>query len=148
MRLILDECIDEALRHHFAGHECQTCRYAGFAGLANGDLLIAAEQAGFAVLVTVDQHMPAQQSLEGRSMSNANITLRQGPASPRALSRRNDRAGAIRNSRATRAAAVQPALMATSCGTWITIPNHGSSFTAVAFPARGSSFTSRRRRAR
>ena len=69
MRLILDECIDEALRQHFAGHECQTWRYAGFAGLANGDLLTAAEQAGFAVLITVDQNMPAQQRLEGRSIS-------------------------------------------------------------------------------
>src|SRR5436309_15949049 len=69
MRLILDECIDEALRQHFAGHDCQTCRYAGFAGLANGDLLTAAEQAGFAVLTTVDQNMPAQQRLEGRSIS-------------------------------------------------------------------------------
>lgn len=69
MRLLLDECIDEGLRHHFAGHECQTCRYAGFAGLANGHLLAAAEHAGFAVLVSVDQNMPSQQNLHGRSIS-------------------------------------------------------------------------------
>jgi len=69
MRLLLDEYIDEALRYQFVGHECQTCRYAGFTGLANGDLLNAAEQAGFAVLITVDQNMPSQQSLLGRSIS-------------------------------------------------------------------------------
>ena|SRR5436305_4746732 len=69
MRLLLDECIDEGLRHHFTGHECQTCRYAGLAGLANGALLAAADQAGFEVLITVDQNMPYQQSLRGRSIS-------------------------------------------------------------------------------
>ena len=69
MRLLLDECIDEGLRHHFTGHECQSCRYAGLAGLANGVLLAAADQAGFEVLITVDQNMPNQQSLRGRSIS-------------------------------------------------------------------------------
>ena len=52
MRILLDECIDESLRYHFAGHECKTCRFAGFKGLANGKLLAAAEQAGSDVLIT------------------------------------------------------------------------------------------------
>lgn len=69
MRILLDECIDVELRHHFSGHDCQTCRYAGLAGLANGALLSAAEQAGFQVLITVDKGIPAQQSLRGRSIS-------------------------------------------------------------------------------
>jgi hypothetical protein len=69
MRLLLDECIDEGLRHHFVGHDCQTCRYARLSGLANGALLAAADQAGFEVLITVDQSMPSQQSLRGRSIS-------------------------------------------------------------------------------
>jgi predicted nuclease of predicted toxin-antitoxin system len=69
MRLLLDECIDEGLRQHFTGHECQTCRYAGLTGLANGALLAAADRAGFEVLITVDQNMPDQQSLRGRSIS-------------------------------------------------------------------------------
>jgi len=33
MRVLLDECVDEQLRHHLPGHDCQTARYAGFAGL-------------------------------------------------------------------------------------------------------------------
>jgi predicted nuclease of predicted toxin-antitoxin system len=69
MRLLLDECIDEGLRRYFPGHECQTCRYAGLSGLANGALLAAADQAGFEVLITVDQNMPFQQTLRGRSIS-------------------------------------------------------------------------------
>ena len=69
MRVLLDECIDEALRHHFTGHECQTCRYAGLSGLANGELFAAADEAGFEVLVTVDQNMPHQQSFRGRAIS-------------------------------------------------------------------------------
>ena len=69
MRLLLDECIDEGFRHHFTSHDCQTCRYAGLTGLANGALLAAADQAGFEVLITVDQHMPHQQSLRGRSIA-------------------------------------------------------------------------------
>ena len=69
MRLLLDECIDEALRHHFTGHECVTCRYAGLTGLTNGELLTAADRMGFAALITVDQNMPYQQTLRGRSIS-------------------------------------------------------------------------------
>jgi hypothetical protein len=39
MRVLIDECIDERLRYEFAGHGCQTVRYAGLAGLKNGKLL-------------------------------------------------------------------------------------------------------------
>jgi hypothetical protein len=53
MRLLLDECIDERLRYEFPGHECQTARYAQLAGLKNVRLLLAAEAAGFDVIVTV-----------------------------------------------------------------------------------------------
>jgi hypothetical protein len=53
MRLLLDECVNEQLRQHFPGHECLTARYAGFAGLENGELLEAAEAAKFDVVLTV-----------------------------------------------------------------------------------------------
>lgn len=69
MRILLDECIDENLRHGFAGHDCHTCRYAGLKGLANGVLLTAAEEAGYDVLITVDKNMPHQQNLRGRRIS-------------------------------------------------------------------------------
>jgi predicted nuclease of predicted toxin-antitoxin system len=69
VRILLDECIDENLRHGFTGHECHTCRYAGLKGMANGELLAAAEQAGYDVLITVDKNMPHQQRLRGRGIS-------------------------------------------------------------------------------
>jgi len=65
MRLLIDECIDERLRLLFPGHDCQTARFAGMAGLKNGRLLDAAEAAGFDVLITVDQNIPEQQNLAG-----------------------------------------------------------------------------------
>lgn len=69
MRILLDECIDEEFRHCITGHECQTCRYAGFKGLTNGQLLAAAEEAGYHALITVDRNMRFQQSMRGRAIS-------------------------------------------------------------------------------
>ena len=69
MKLLIDECVDERLRLLFSGHECQTARFAGFAGLRNGRLLETAQAAGFEVLITVDQGIPTQQNLDGRTIS-------------------------------------------------------------------------------
>ena len=69
MRLLIDECIDERFRFVFPGHDCHTARFAGLAGLKNGDLLTAAEVAGFDVLITVDQNIQDQQNLTGRKIS-------------------------------------------------------------------------------
>jgi predicted nuclease of predicted toxin-antitoxin system len=69
MRLLIDECVDQRLRVLFPDHDCQTAGFAGFAGLKNGRLLDAAEAAGFEVLITVDQNIPDQQNLAGRTIS-------------------------------------------------------------------------------
>jgi hypothetical protein len=69
MQLLIDECVDERLRLLFPDHDCQTARFAKFAGLKNGRLLDAAEAAGFDVLITVDQNIPDQQNLTGRTIS-------------------------------------------------------------------------------
>lgn len=66
MRLLIDECIDERVRLLFPGHDCQTARFAEFTGLTNGQLLDAAEAAGFEVLITVDQGIPEQQNMADR----------------------------------------------------------------------------------
>ena len=63
MRLLLDECVDQELRHSFEGHDCRSAGYAGLAGLKNGALLSAAEAAGFEVMITTDQETPYQQNL-------------------------------------------------------------------------------------
>src|SRR5262245_27057453 len=69
MRVLLDECVAERLRSNLSDHECQSARYAGFAGLANGDLLDAAEAAKFDVLLTVDRGIEYQQNLSGRRIA-------------------------------------------------------------------------------
>lgn len=69
MRLLLDECVDERLRFLFRDHECQTARFAKLAGLKNGQLLEAAETAGFDILITVDQNIPTQQNLAMRKIA-------------------------------------------------------------------------------
>lgn len=69
MRFLIDECVDERLRNFFSEHDCQTVRYAGFAGLKNGDLLEAVESPHFDVLVTVDRGWEHEQNLVGRSVA-------------------------------------------------------------------------------
>jgi predicted nuclease of predicted toxin-antitoxin system len=69
MRILIDECINERLRFSFPDHDCQTARYAKLAGLKNGRLLESAEAAAFDVLITVDQSIPDQQNLRGRSIA-------------------------------------------------------------------------------
>jgi len=69
MRILIDECIDERFRNSLPGHDCQTARYAGLAGLKNGDLLDAAEKAKFDVFLTVDQGFEYQQNLSARKLA-------------------------------------------------------------------------------
>jgi|SRR5580692_3009428 hypothetical protein len=69
MRVLLDECVNEGLRRHFPVHDCQTARYAGLAGLENGELLTAAENAKFDVVLTVDRGFEYQQNLERRKIA-------------------------------------------------------------------------------
>ena len=58
MKVLLDECLPLDFRHSFPSHAAHTVEWAGFKGKKNGDLLRAAEAAGYEVLLTVDQGMP------------------------------------------------------------------------------------------
>jgi predicted nuclease of predicted toxin-antitoxin system len=69
MRILIDECIDERFRNSLPGHDCQTVRYAGLAGLKNGELLAAAETGRFEVFLTADQGIEHQQNLTGRKIA-------------------------------------------------------------------------------
>ena len=73
MRILLDECLPRDLRKHLAGHDCQTAPEAGLAGRPNGELLTLAERAGWQVLLTIDQGIPYQQKVAGRTISLAII---------------------------------------------------------------------------
>lgn len=69
MRIWIDGCIDERFRNSLPGHQCETVRYAGLAGLKNGDLLQEAETAKFDVFLTVDQGIEYQQNLTARQIA-------------------------------------------------------------------------------
>src|SRR5262249_56373096 len=68
MKILLDECLPVDLRHNFSTHTAHTAEWAGLKGLTNGELLRAAEDAGYEVLLTVDQGIPHQQHLAGRRL--------------------------------------------------------------------------------
>ena len=69
MKVLLDGCVPERLRSQLPGHEVHSARFAGFSGRKNGDLLRLAEQAGYDVLLTVDQGIPYQHSMSGRTIA-------------------------------------------------------------------------------
>jgi predicted nuclease of predicted toxin-antitoxin system len=69
MKILLDECLPLDFRHSFPTHDVHTAQWAGFKGKKNGDLLRAAESAGYDVLLTVDQGIPRQQSAADRRLS-------------------------------------------------------------------------------
>jgi hypothetical protein len=68
-RVLLDENLPHALRTYLTHHDAQTAAYAGFAGLKNGQLLAAAESAGFEVLITGDRTLHLEQNLTRRRLS-------------------------------------------------------------------------------
>ena len=59
------------------GHTCQSAQYAGLGGLKNGELLAAAESAGFDVLVTVDGGFQYEQNLRGRKIAVIVLSTKQ-----------------------------------------------------------------------
>jgi predicted nuclease of predicted toxin-antitoxin system len=69
MKILLDECLPLDFRHSFPIHDAHTVQWAGLKGKQNGELLRAAEAAGYDVLLTTDHGIPHQQSLTGRSLS-------------------------------------------------------------------------------
>jgi hypothetical protein len=70
MKIILDESVPQKLRLLIEGdHAVVTTWYQGWSGLKNGQLLNAAEEAGFELFITADQELTYQQNLTGRKMA-------------------------------------------------------------------------------
>ena len=69
MKILLDECLPIDFRHHFPAHDAHTAQWAGFKSKKNGELLRAAEAAGYDVFLTIDQGIPHQQHLQDRKIS-------------------------------------------------------------------------------
>ena len=62
MLTLLDENLPHSLRRLLKGHDVRTAAHQGWAGLTNGALLKAAEDAGFEVIVTADRGIRYQQN--------------------------------------------------------------------------------------
>lgn len=68
MRVLLDEQLPRQVAPLLTGHDVRTVQQQSWAGLKNGQLLDAAEAAGFTVLVTGDRNLQFQQNLATRQL--------------------------------------------------------------------------------
>ncbi len=70
MRVLLDECVPQRLRHQLTGHEVWTVPQMGWASEKNGALLRLAE-GEFDALVTTDQRLSYQQSVASYNLARS-----------------------------------------------------------------------------
>jgi hypothetical protein len=69
MRILFDHGTPSGIARRLAGHSVTEARELGWDKISNGDLLNAAEGAGFDVLLTTDKNIRYQQNLIGRRIS-------------------------------------------------------------------------------
>ncbi len=69
MLVLFDHGTPRGIARALQGHTVKEARAQGWDTLNNGDLLNAAEEAGFDVLLTTDTNLPYQQNLEGRKLA-------------------------------------------------------------------------------
>jgi hypothetical protein len=87
MRVLFDHGAPAPLRLHLIGHTVSKARDEGWDTLSNGDLLKAAERAGFDVLVTTDKNIRYQQNLSERKIAIVVLSNPQWPVARRFVSR-------------------------------------------------------------
>jgi predicted nuclease of predicted toxin-antitoxin system len=63
VKVLFDHNVPHKLRQSFPDHEVSTADEMGWSELKNGELLRAAEAAGFAVMITGDKNLSFQQNL-------------------------------------------------------------------------------------
>jgi hypothetical protein len=69
MKILFDQGTPVPLRRHLPRHEVATAAEMDWSQLTNGELLAAATEAGFEVLVTTDQNLRYQQNLKDRKIA-------------------------------------------------------------------------------
>jgi ribosomal protein L1 len=69
MFVLFDHGTPRGLARGLQGHTVKEAKAQGWDTLSNGDLLNAAEKAGFDVLLTTDTNLPHQQNLQGRKLA-------------------------------------------------------------------------------
>lgn len=69
MRILFDNGMPRGVAFGLAGHSVEEARSRGWDTLTNGELLDAAEAAGFDLLITTDRNIEHQQNLKGRKIA-------------------------------------------------------------------------------
>jgi len=69
MLILFDHGTPRGIARALQGHTVKEARAQGWDTLSNGDLLNAAEDAGFDVLLTTDKNLRHQQNLQGRQLA-------------------------------------------------------------------------------
>jgi hypothetical protein len=69
VRVLFDQGTPAPLRQRLPLHSVETAHERGWSTLRNGDLLQAAESAGFEVMITTDQKLQYQQDLAVRRIA-------------------------------------------------------------------------------
>ena len=79
MFIRFDQATPVPIRPYLEGHTVRTAAQEGWDKLKNGDLLTAAEEAGFDLLVTTDKNIRYQQNLAGRKIAIVVLGQQQWP---------------------------------------------------------------------
>jgi len=79
MLIIFDQATPVPIRPFLEGHTVRTAAQQGWDRLRNGDLLTAAEEAGFDLLLPTDKNMRYQQNLVGRRIAIVVLGRQQWP---------------------------------------------------------------------
>jgi len=79
MRVLFDQATPVPIRPFLTGHAVSTAAQEGWDRLRNGELLDAAEAAGFEVLITTDKNMRYQQNLAGGKIAIIVLGKQQWP---------------------------------------------------------------------
>ena len=79
MLIIFDQATPVPIRPYLERHTARTAAQQGWDKLGNGDLLTAAEEAGFDLLLTTDKNMRHQQNLAGRKIAIVVLGQQQWP---------------------------------------------------------------------
>ena len=69
MRILFDNGTPRGLARFLSTHSVEEARTRGWEELDNGELIDAAEQAGFQIMVTTDKNIRYQQNLETRKIA-------------------------------------------------------------------------------
>jgi hypothetical protein len=69
MRILFDQGTPVNIKPYLQGHTIKTAYEQGWSTLSNGELLQAAEIAGFDLLLTTDQNLAYQQNLSNRRIA-------------------------------------------------------------------------------